>query len=103
MPELLRLAAFTKDPKGGNPAGVWIGDAHPNEAEMQRIAADVGYSETAFLAPESSRGWRVRYFSPAIGARLPSPWQTPAVAINRCTSSARTTTCTWNPSPVHTN
>jgi PhzF family phenazine biosynthesis protein len=33
---------------------------------MQRIAADVGYSETAFLRPTSApRRWEVRYFSPA--------------------------------------
>ena len=64
---LLRLAAFTTDPEGGNPAGVWIGDVLPPPAEMQRIAAEVGYSETAFLAPDGSGGdgrFRVRYFSP---------------------------------------
>jgi PhzF family phenazine biosynthesis protein len=64
---LLRLAAFTADPRGGNPAGVWIGAALPAPDEMQRIAADVGYSETAFLAPDGSGlagRFRVRYFSP---------------------------------------
>jgi PhzF family phenazine biosynthesis protein len=68
MPEVLRLAAFTFDPAGGNPAGVWIGDALPEPDEMLRIAADVGYSETAFLAPDGSGApgaYRVRYFSPA--------------------------------------
>lgn len=30
---------------------------------MQRIAAEVGFSETAFAAPTND-GWRVRYFSP---------------------------------------
>jgi PhzF family phenazine biosynthesis protein len=69
--ELLRLAAFTTDPAGGNPAGVWIGTALPPDAEMQSIAKEVGYSETAFLAPDpkSDAGgvagrFRVRYFSP---------------------------------------
>jgi len=64
---LLRLAAFTTDPSGGNPAGVWIGDVLPADAEMQRIAAEVGYSESAFLAPDGSGEtgrYRVRYFSP---------------------------------------
>jgi PhzF family phenazine biosynthesis protein len=64
---LLRLAAFTNDPRGGNPAGVWIGDALPGDDVMLRIAADVGYSETAFLAPSgtgSDGRYRVRYFSP---------------------------------------
>jgi PhzF family phenazine biosynthesis protein len=64
---LSRLAAFTTDPSGGNPAGVWIGPTHPDDATMQAIAAEVGYSETAFLAPSgtSTPGeYRVRYFSP---------------------------------------
>jgi PhzF family phenazine biosynthesis protein len=64
---LLRLAAFTTDPRGGNPAGVWIGDHLPTDPEMQRIATDVGYSETAFLAPDGSGKagrFRARYFSP---------------------------------------
>jgi PhzF family phenazine biosynthesis protein len=64
---LLRLAAFTSEPTGGNPAGVWIGAALPSADAMQRIAAEVGYSETAFLAPDGSGiegRFRVRYFSP---------------------------------------
>ena len=32
--EPLRLAAFTTDPAGGNPAGVWLGSLHPDPAEM---------------------------------------------------------------------
>src|SRR4029077_3953817 len=66
-PVLLRLAAFTTEPSGGNPAGVWIGTAFPPDDEMQRIAAEVGYSETAFLVPadDADAGhFRVRYFSP---------------------------------------
>ncbi|RMN23597.1 Phenazine biosynthesis protein, partial [Pseudomonas cannabina] len=35
----------------------------PDAAVMQQIAADVGFSETAFAAP-TENGWRVRYFSP---------------------------------------
>ena len=62
--EVLRIAAFSNGNRGGNPAGVVIGQAHPAESEMRRIAAEVGFSETAFAMPEDS-GWRVRYFSPA--------------------------------------
>ncbi|GFM49408.1 phenazine biosynthesis family protein [Pseudomonas cichorii] len=61
--EILKLAAFSDGNQGGNPAGVWIGDALPDENTMQRIAAEVGFSETAFAAPLDD-GWRVRYFSP---------------------------------------
>ncbi len=61
---LYRLTAFSTRPEGGNPAGVWIGDALPAPEAMQRTAAEVGYSETAFLAP--AHGWdrTVRYYSP---------------------------------------
>ncbi|MGZ8455498.1 MAG: PhzF family phenazine biosynthesis protein [Gemmatirosa sp.] len=63
-PTLYRIAAFTRDPQGGNPAGVWIGAELPDAATMQRIAADVGFSETAFVAPATGRERTVRYFSP---------------------------------------
>lgn len=58
-----RIAAFSDGNVGGNPAGVSISPVMPEEADMQRIAAEVGYSETAFAAPNDG-GWRVRYFSP---------------------------------------
>ena len=61
--KVLRIAAFSDGDTGGNPAGVLIADALPTDTEMQRIAAAVGFSETAFAAP-MVRGWRVRYFSP---------------------------------------
>ncbi len=61
--EILRIAAFADNHLGGNPAGVMIADSHPDDATMQGIAADVGYSETAFAMPEGD-AWRVRYFSP---------------------------------------
>jgi PhzF family phenazine biosynthesis protein len=61
--KVLRLAAFCDGDRGGNPAGVVIGDRLPPAAEMQKIAAEVGYSETVFAAPLEG-GWRVRYFSP---------------------------------------
>lgn len=63
--ELFRLSAFTTTPDGGNPAGVWIGAALPDAATMLRIAADVGFSETAFIAPVAGRNRTVRYYSPA--------------------------------------
>ena len=61
---LHRIAAFTSDPQGGNPAGVWVGETLPDAATMQRIAAEVGYSETAFVAPASGHQRTVRYYSP---------------------------------------
>ena len=61
--DVLKIAAFSDGEHGGNPAGVWIGDALPDASTMQSLAAEIGYSETVFAAPVDS-AWRVRYFSP---------------------------------------
>ncbi len=65
--KIQKIAAFSDGGGGGNPAGVMLGEELPSPAEMQRIAAEVGFSETAFAAPMSGTktGYRVRYFSPA--------------------------------------
>jgi PhzF family phenazine biosynthesis protein len=60
-----RIAAFADGKVGGNPAGVVICDALPDAAAMQRLARQLGYSETVFAAP-SGEGWRVRYFAPEV-------------------------------------
>ena len=61
--DVLKIAAFSDGNTGGNPAGVMISGAFPADAEMQRIAAEVGFSETVFAVP-AGVGWRARYFSP---------------------------------------
>lgn len=60
------IAAFSRDGQGGNPAGVVLLDTAESDADMRRVAAEVGYSETAFAVPVAGakRTWRVRYFSP---------------------------------------
>jgi PhzF family phenazine biosynthesis protein len=66
-PIVHRLAAFTDRPEGGNPAGVVITDDPLPATAMLAIAAEVGYSETAFLVPEEHgdrRRYATRYFSP---------------------------------------
>jgi PhzF family phenazine biosynthesis protein len=60
-----RIAAFTNGAHGGNPAGVALCEELPDAGTMQAMAAEVGYSETAFAAPVES-GWRVRYFAPEV-------------------------------------
>ena len=64
--QVLRYAAFTVDGCGGNPAGVVLDARGLDPADMQAIAADVGYSETAFLVarPDEPNVHDVRYFSP---------------------------------------
>jgi PhzF family phenazine biosynthesis protein len=61
--QVQKIAAFSDGDVGGNPAGVLIADHFPSDQEMQKIAAEVGFSETAF-AVQSGADWRVRYFSP---------------------------------------
>ncbi len=64
-PEILRYAAFTTQPSGGNPAGVVLDAGSLDEREMQRIAAEVDYAETAFVTGTAPDGaLAIRYFSP---------------------------------------
>ncbi len=64
MVAVQRIAAFSHDGMGGNPAGVVLLDAELETAEMARVAAEVGFSETAFALERADGTWRVRYFSP---------------------------------------
>ena len=52
MTDVLRYTAFTTDPAGGNPAGIVLHADHLSDEEMLRTAAEVGYSETAFVLRE---------------------------------------------------
>ncbi|MEV0405882.1 PhzF family phenazine biosynthesis isomerase [Actinoallomurus sp. NPDC050550] len=61
---VLRYTAFDVDGKGGNPAGVVLDARGMDDTRMQEIAAEVGYSETAFLTKDGERVFRIRYFSP---------------------------------------
>lgn len=63
--EVLRYTAFSADPDGGNPAGVVLDAAGLDDAAMLSVAAELGYSESAFLtAPDGRGGYTIRYFSP---------------------------------------
>ena len=64
MTAILRYTAFTDDPAGGNPAGVVLDASALSDARMQEIAAELGYSETAFATARADGGYDVRYFSP---------------------------------------
>ncbi|MBB6480430.1 PhzF family phenazine biosynthesis protein [Spirochaeta isovalerica] len=57
--------AFASVPEGGNPAGICLETEGLTEGEMQAIAAEVGYSETAFIFPSDSADFKVRFFTPA--------------------------------------
>ncbi|MFJ6988177.1 MULTISPECIES: PhzF family phenazine biosynthesis protein [unclassified Streptomyces] len=64
--DILRYGAFTDRSDGGNPAGVVLDARGLDDAAMLRVAADVGYSETAFATADGlpAGTHRLRYFSP---------------------------------------
>lgn len=64
--------AFTDQLFGGNPAGVALldGDTFPNEDLMLKIAAELRYSETAFIRRHSATEFTIRYFTPKAEVEL---------------------------------
>ncbi|MDT9720143.1 PhzF family phenazine biosynthesis protein [Paenibacillus sp. ClWae2A] len=63
--EVNTLHAFSDKAQGGNPAGVVLQAAHLSETQMQEIARQVGFSETAFVMPSDQADFKVRYFTPS--------------------------------------
>ena len=65
--------AFTDTLFGGNPAGVVVipdGKDYPEDEVMRRTAAELRYSETAFVKQEEDGVFRTRYFTPAAEVEL---------------------------------
>ncbi|NGN64248.1 PhzF family phenazine biosynthesis protein [Streptomyces sp. A7024] len=66
--KVLHYTAFATTPDGGNPAGVLLDASGLDDAAMTAIAAELGYSESAFLTPgpdpDDSRSFTLRFFSP---------------------------------------
>jgi predicted PhzF superfamily epimerase YddE/YHI9 len=56
-----------EDGAGGNPLGVFLNGDEVPEEDRQRVAADLGFSETVFV--EDANGGRLRIFTPV--AELP--------------------------------
>ncbi|QGV81734.1 PhzF family phenazine biosynthesis protein [Streptomyces ficellus] len=59
--------AFTDRPFSGNPAGVVLLDAFPDDEWLQKVAAEVNLSETAFahpLPPGGEADWALRWLTP---------------------------------------
>ena len=60
--------AFSEKPFGGNTAGVVLlepGSGFPDEEWMRLLAAELRYSETAFVRRDGAVEFTVRYFTPA--------------------------------------
>ncbi|MDQ0246633.1 PhzF family phenazine biosynthesis protein [Bacillus fengqiuensis] len=58
------LNAFTKNNQGGNPAGVVLYADGLSADHMQRIAKEVGFSETAFIQSSEKADFLIRFFTP---------------------------------------
>ncbi|QYX81514.1 PhzF family phenazine biosynthesis protein [Streptomyces akebiae] len=59
--------AFTDRPFSGNPAGVLLLDAFPDDAWLRNVAKEVNHAETAFAHPLPAGGeadWALRWFTP---------------------------------------
>ena len=63
---------FTDQPFGGNPAGVVLLDSNsfPKDELMLQIAAELRYSETAFVKRHSAQEFTIRYFTPKAEVEL---------------------------------
>ncbi|MFI2642570.1 PhzF family phenazine biosynthesis protein [Streptomyces sp. NPDC018610] len=60
--------AFTDRPFAGNPAGVLLLDAFPEDDWLQKVALEVNHAETAFahrLPDGAEADWALRWFTPA--------------------------------------
>ncbi|GAA2587384.1 MULTISPECIES: PhzF family phenazine biosynthesis protein [Streptomyces] len=65
--------AFTDRPFTGNPAGVLLLDAFPDDDRLQRVALEVNHAETAFahrLPTGGEADWALRWFTPATEVAL---------------------------------
>ena len=65
--------AFTRQTFGGNPAGVVLlpeGAEFPADETMRKTAAELRYSETAFIKPLGGNRFQIRYFTPAAEVEL---------------------------------
>jgi len=61
--------AFTSRPFGGNPAAVCLLDGPRDEGWLQRVAAEMNLSETAFLIRQGE-GYQLRWFTPEVEVDL---------------------------------
>lgn len=61
---IYHVDAFTSQPFGGNPAAVCLLHGPADEAWMQKVAAEMNLSETAFIHP-MAEGYGLRWFTPS--------------------------------------
>ena len=58
------INAFTDNGTGGNPAGVVFQAERFSQSQKQLIAANAGFSETAFVSPSQTADFKLDFFTP---------------------------------------
>jgi PhzF family phenazine biosynthesis protein len=66
---LIKVDAFAAEPFGGNPAAICLLPAPADAGWMQRVAQEMGHSETAFLTPADG-AYNLRWFTPTVEVDL---------------------------------
>ena len=64
MVDVYVTAAFSKDNKGGNKAGVVLVRSELTSVQKAAIAKEMGYSETAFVLDSDKADYKLQYFTP---------------------------------------
>lgn len=64
---LYMVDVFAERRYAGNPLAVIVGEAYPPAEEMQRIAAEMNFSETTFVLaePDEQGSFPMRIFTPS--------------------------------------
>lgn len=62
--KVYHVDAFSNEVNKGNPAGVALNGDELTDDEMQKIALEVGFNETAFPVQSKVADLRIRYFTP---------------------------------------
>jgi PhzF family phenazine biosynthesis protein len=62
--KFFQVDAFTKNYRGGNPAGVVFQAEFLTDSQMQSLASRAAFSETAFILESQTADHRLRFFTP---------------------------------------
>ncbi len=63
--KVIEVFAFSSPDGGGNPAGIYLDADEMTPEQMQKVATQAGFSETAFVSQSSGAGFRLDFFTPA--------------------------------------
>ena len=68
--QAIKVNSFTKEEKGGNPAGVVLKPSGLTANQMKKISDLLEVSETAYVFPSQHADYHIRFFSPSVEVNL---------------------------------